>query len=108
MRYSGCSGPGCGELRTVGLEGCSSDVVCILGLRRRSGTRLSLLDASSVTQRPSEKLEAPGLHRTDVGLQVHLPEINTGANQDSGVLLCGREEMLVSGLGKIDGAVKGE
>lgn len=98
MRYSGCSRPGRGEPRTVGLEGCSSDLVCLLGLRRHSGTRLSLLDASSVTQRPSEKLEAPGPHRTDVGLQALLPEINTGAKQDSGMLLCGREEMLVSGL----------
>lgn len=109
MRYSECSGPECGELSAVGLEGCSSDLVCLLGLRRHSGTRLSLLDASSVTQRPSEKLEAPGPHRTDVDLQAFLPEINTGANQDSGMLLCGREEMLISVLEKIGGgAGKGE
>ena len=85
MRYSGCSVPGCGDLRAVGLEGRSSDLVCLLGLRRRSGTRLSLLDASSVTQRPSEKLKAPRPHRTDVGLQALLPKINTGANGVSGV-----------------------
>lgn len=82
------------------MEGHSSDSVCLLGLRRRSGTRLSLLDANSVIQRPSEKLEVPGPHRTDLGLQALLPEIKNGANQESGVLLCEREEMLVSGLGK--------
>ena len=39
-----------------------------------------MLEASSITQRPNEKLEAPRPHRTDVGLQALLPEINTGAN----------------------------
>ncbi|KAM5318449.1 LOW QUALITY PROTEIN: beta-enolase-like [Glossophaga mutica] len=36
--------------------------------------------AVSVTRKPSEKLEAPRPHRTDVGLQALFPEINTGAN----------------------------
>lgn len=50
-----------------------------------------MLDGSSVTRRPSEKWESPVLRWTDAGLQASLPEINTGANHDSGVLLCGRE-----------------
>lgn len=95
MRYSGGSGHGHEALRALGLEGHSSDSVCFLGLRRRSGTRLSLLDANSVIQRPNEKLEVPGPHKTDLGLQALLPEIKAGANQDSAVLLCGREGMLV-------------
>lgn len=90
------------------MERHSSDLVCLLGLRRHSGTRLSLLVASSVTQRPSEKLDDPGPQRTDLGLQAILPEINTDAKQDSGLLLCERET-LVSGLGKAGGrAEKGE
>lgn len=92
-----------GRPTAVGLEGHSSDFICLPGSRRLSGTKLSLLDASSVTQRPSEKPEAPGPHRTDLGLQALLPEINSGVNQDSGMLFCGREEMLVSGLGKTGG-----
>lgn len=91
MRYSGCSRSGCKELRALGLEYHSPDFVCFPGLRRLSGTRLFLLDTSSVTQRPSEKLEAPGFHGTDLGLQALPPEINTGANQGSGLLVCGRE-----------------
>lgn len=50
-----------------------------------------MLDESSVIQRPNEKLEIPGFHRTDTGLQALLPEINT-AKQDHGVLLGGRKE----------------
>lgn len=53
----------------------SSDFACLLGSRRLSGTRLSLLDASSVTRRPSEKLEAPRPHRTHLGLRA-LPRGN--------------------------------
>lgn len=105
MRYSGCSRPGCKELRALGWEYHSPDLVCLPGLRRLSGTRLFLLDTSSVTQRPSEKLEAPGFHGTDLGLQALPPEINIGANQGS--VACsfvgGREEMLVSGLDETGG-----
>lgn len=85
-------GLGIGVLEAVRLEGSSPDLACILGSRRLLGTRQSLLDASSVTQRPSEKLEAPGKKSwTDPGLPDLLPEINTSANQDSCVLLCGSE-----------------
>lgn len=76
MRYSGCTGPEHRELRAVRPEGHNSDLVYLLGLRRRLETRLSLLGASSVTQRPSEKLEVLGSYRTDLGHQVLLPEIN--------------------------------
>uniref|UniRef100_A0A8C0KBB8 Beta-enolase n=1 Tax=Canis lupus dingo TaxID=286419 RepID=A0A8C0KBB8_CANLU len=58
MRYGACGGPGGGEPGTSGLEG-TADSVHLLGLKRLSGTRLSLPDASSVTRRPSEKLDAP-------------------------------------------------
>uniref|UniRef100_A0A3Q1M0V5 Beta-enolase n=2 Tax=Bos TaxID=9903 RepID=A0A3Q1M0V5_BOVIN len=75
MRYRGHSEPGHQELRAFGLEYHSPDHVCLPGLRRLLGTRLSLLDASSVTRRPSERLEAPGVHRTDLGLQALPPEI---------------------------------
>lgn len=57
-------------------------------------TKLSLLDESSVIQRPNEKLEAPGLQRTDTGLQALLPEIND-AKRDQMMpkeLLLGRRE----------------
>lgn len=64
------------------------------------GIKLSLLDESSVIQRPSEKLETPGFHRTDTGLQALLPEINT-AKQDHGVLL-GRKEGMDGKLARKD------
>ncbi|KAB0406276.1 hypothetical protein E2I00_014322 [Balaenoptera physalus] len=54
----------------------------------------------------NEKQEAPGSHGTDLGLQALPPEINTGANQGSG-LLGGREEMLVSGLHETGGGEVG-
>uniref|UniRef100_A0A8C9CWL1 Beta-enolase n=1 Tax=Phocoena sinus TaxID=42100 RepID=A0A8C9CWL1_PHOSS len=104
MRYSGCSRPGCKELRALGWEYHSPDLVCLPGLRRLSGTRLFLLDTSSVTQRPSEKLEAPGFHGTDLGLQALPPEINIGANQGSvACSFVGGRETLVSGLDETGG-----
>jgi hypothetical protein len=55
-------------------------------LRRLLGTKLSLLEESSVIQRPNEELETPGFHRKDTGLQALLPEINT-AKPDHAVFL---------------------
>lgn len=98
MRYSWDSGLDIGELRVTRLEGGSSDF-CVLGLRRLLGTRLSLLDESSVTQRPSEKLEAQGTHLTDPGLQALFHEINTGAKVDCGVFVCWEGERRCSALG---------
>lgn len=59
-------------------------------------TKLSLLDESSVIQRPNEKLEVPRLQRTDTGLQALLPEINT-AKRDQSVCLGRREGKTGSG-----------
>lgn len=109
MRYSGCTGPGHREVRAVGPEGHNSDLAYFLGSRRRLETRLSLLGASSVTQRPSEKLEVLGSYRTDLSHQALLSEINTGVKQDSGELLCGREEIWSLGWVKTGGRTgKGE
>lgn len=109
MRYRGHSEPGHQEPRAFGLEYHSPDHVCLPGLRRLLGTRLSLLDASSVTRRPSERLEAPGVHRTDLGLQALPPEIKHWCqpSQWPARLWERGEEMLVPGLDQTGGGEKG-
>lgn len=93
MRYGACGGPGGGEPGTSGLEG-TADSVHLLGLKRLSGTRLSLPDASSVTRRPSEKLDAPRPHGTHLGPQALPWEIKQWwllRQRCAGVLLGGME-----------------
>lgn len=109
MRYRGHSEPGHQELRAFGLEYHSPDRVCLPGLRRLLGTRPSLLDASSVTRRPSERLEAPGVHRTDLGLQALPPEIKHWCqpSQCPARLWEEGEEMLVPRLDQTGGGEVG-
>lgn len=109
MRYCGHSGPWHLELRAFGLEYHSPDHVCLPGLRRLLGTRLSLLDANSVTRRPSERLEAPGVHRTDLGLQALPSEIKHWCQprQWPACLWEGGKEMLVPELDQTGGGEVG-